>query len=309
MVKKFDFDIWPKAKMSVSDFVGLRSSHRIIEDFFEQRYDGVSAVLMPSGRSALHLILKSLGLSRPDQIWIPQFSSHCVINTVGYVGTPVRDLSGDVKAAVCFHQWGFPKKIPTSATVIEDSVDSLITSSAGLFPNDGRFEVLSLTKIFGAIAGGIILCQNKGDAEELRRARVSKGGPGWPHFALGLLGRFNATSHAYWSTVEPLNRYTPLPMINSIWTAIQSMDRIIEDRRKKIAYLQKTFGAPIAPLGESRLPVCWPVDLEDNRLMVNLPRSAARFMLPARGEDELRQVFLIPINHQVSLSLIETVLR
>lgn len=306
MTEPFNHDLWPKARFSLWDLARPKSSIAEIEEFFSDRYGGTPAVLAPSGRSALNLGLSYLGLSRPDEVWIPPFSSHCVINAVGYSCTPTTVLDHRLKAAICFHQWGFPKKIETSAPIIEDSVDSLITSTQGLFPNDGRFEILSLSKIFGSICGGIILCQKEKDAHALRRMRECQKGFGNMHFALRVVGQASKTAYSYWNAAEPLNRATPSALTANIWKYLQRLDSIIADRLEKLEYLQDASISLAAPIGKDRLPVCWPVSVKSASFESAMPPEVKRFMLPSSGANELKQVYPIPIHQDVALSSIRS---
>src|SRR3989338_9511020 len=67
--------------------------------------------LFPSGRQALSFSLKQLGMSRPKQVAVPEWSSQCVIAAVGAYATPIgmkQVLANGIKpdAILLYEQWG-----------------------------------------------------------------------------------------------------------------------------------------------------------------------------------------------------------
>jgi len=300
------YDIWPKPKMNLSDLFSVVSLSKYIEEFFEHRYHGAYAVFMPSGRSAITLILQHLGISRRDHVWIPPYSSHCVVNAVGYVGTPSPQKNDSNTVGICFHQWGFVKKLSHNSPIIEDSVVSLITSVGGLFPNDGRFEILSLSKIFASICGGLILCQRAKDAKALRDLRVTRKDLGCSHFLMRLLGQISSKAYSYWSAVEPLNGRTTAGLEANVWRKIGTIDQIIEDRQIKIALLMDSSLKSVEQPSPARLPICWPVDISDTPFGIEQNPSTVRHMLMSGYSQNPRKVYPIPIHQDVPVSHLQT---
>lgn len=145
---------------------------RGIEEIFESRL-GVRAVLVPSARAGLAMILRAHSVDRSRVVHVPQWVSHCLWDVVGrYSNTSVSfEPRPDVVLAV--HKWGVVSRLshPTKALVIEDSVDSLPTSPRSLFPNGGLYELISLPKVFGAFCGGVVLTRDASAAERLRALR------------------------------------------------------------------------------------------------------------------------------------------
>tara|TARA_A100001015_G_scaffold236115_1_gene268146 strand:+ start:1993 stop:2946 length:954 start_codon:yes stop_codon:yes gene_type:complete len=299
-------EIWPKPNFSPAELIAASApSVAAIERFFENTYPNAHAVLMPSGRSSLSLILQHLGLTRPDLVFLPPYSSHCVINAVGYVGTPTPALSNNIKSAICFHQWGYVHKLKTSASIIEDSVDSLITSSAGLFPNDGRFEILSLSKIYGALSGGIILCQNTEDAQNLRKMRDARQQLKFPHFMMRVMGLMNYNAYGYWNTAEPLNGFIARALRANIWKRLEMMGKIIADRQSKISLLEKSSIKTALPLSEGRLPICWAVAKKDLPTSSPLSDEITRHIKMPAETKNMVEVYPIPIHHDIKINQIK----
>jgi putative PLP-dependent aminotransferase (TIGR04422 family) len=138
-----------------------------IEIFFEDLLNA-SVLLMPSGRSAMSLILSLQGINRSDVIFAPKWSSHCVWDILGRYANPTIHLTDDVTAILSVHKWGRIEKLSqlyATPLIIEDSVDSLFLDSTSLFPNGGNYEILSLPKIIGAYSGGILIFKDRSHKE------------------------------------------------------------------------------------------------------------------------------------------------
>ena len=68
-IKKYP--LWPEPQFSLTDLMmGSVPSITEIEKFFEDIYPNTYAVLMPSGRSCISLILQYLEIKRPDLVYI-----------------------------------------------------------------------------------------------------------------------------------------------------------------------------------------------------------------------------------------------
>lgn len=255
-----NYSIWPKPELSFKDFIfKFNISSSTIEEYFVSLYPNSNAVLMPSARSSISAILDLLSLSREDYVWVPPYASHCVLNAISFLATPNPVRSPENKVSLVFHQWGFIHLRQEKGVLIEDSVDSLIPKGGVIFPNDGRFELFSLPKIFSTIMGGIILCQDKKDASELRRIRSRRQELKTIHAIAKLFSQKSNTASIFWENAEALNGNIPYWALNNIFRKITKFDQIIIDRKEKIQTLisQETPIAKTLPL--NRLISCWPL--------------------------------------------------
>lgn len=259
-----NYSIWPKPKLSFKDLVSKKSINiSIIEEYFMSLYPNTNAVLMPSARSGISAILDLLGFSRKDYVWVPPYASHCVLNAVSFRATP-NPTWGDLnKASIIFHQWGFINTNIQTGVLIEDSVDSLIPPGGSVFPNNGRFELLSLPKIFSTVIGGVILCQEVSDAVKLREIRNRRRNLGNIHASVKLLSLRSITASIFWENSEHLNGFSPYWALNDIFRKIKTIDQIVIDRERKIKDLlnDKVSIVKLLPLG--RLISCWPIPNND----------------------------------------------
>jgi len=123
-----------------------------------------SNFIFPSGRQALSFCLKKLGMSRENQVAVPEWSSQCVIAAVGAYATPIATsqvLEHGIQpdAILLYEQWGWPappgciEKVRQEfgCPIILDKVDSPILEST----KDAAAEIWSLSKTLGLSGGGM----------------------------------------------------------------------------------------------------------------------------------------------------------
>lgn len=128
--------------------------------------------IFPSGRQALKYALSQVGLSRSNRIALPEWSSHCVISSVGELATPIPmneviKFNINVKAVLIYEQWGWPIPRSIRTELLEKFKDTIIildrVDSADLdnenrikfYPEVDQIDIISLSKILGLIGGGL----------------------------------------------------------------------------------------------------------------------------------------------------------
>ncbi len=270
-----------------------------IEDYFSFLYPHSCPVLMTSGRACLSAIMDLLGLARADHVLLPPFSSHCVINAISRNTTPTPIMSNNTKATIAIHQWGYISQPNFHGVLIEDSVDSLIPMNGDIFPLDGRFEVLSLSKIFGTLCGGVILCQSSKDANQLKKIRKARRSLGHLHFFFRLMSTKYPSLTLNWYDVECQNGFLPKLAIGDIYSKILKLGEIVEDRTAKIN-LFKSSGISLAKqLPNNRLISCWAIPRSDWPVCVPIGSDSPKHLKVDAKEDGYMKVVPIPIHSQV----------
>ncbi len=131
--------------------------------------------IFASGRQALVQAMQELGLSRVKRVAYPEFSSACVISTIGKVASPiplqaVLDQGESVDAVLLYEQWGWPissqglvdvqQRFPTLILDCVDSPDALWRQSSYL-KDSGFPVVISLSKCLGLVQGGLLWHQQQ----------------------------------------------------------------------------------------------------------------------------------------------------
>ena len=129
--------------------------------------------IFPSGRQALSIALELIGLSRPKRVALPEWSSHCVISSVGKIATPipineVLRLNMNVDAVLLYEQWGWPilekfkddilKKFKNSIIILDrvDSADINNKNRIQFYPDTDQIDLISLSKLLGLPGGGLV---------------------------------------------------------------------------------------------------------------------------------------------------------
>lgn len=165
--------IWPRTQISEASSNG----YKFVEEFFDRYYAPFKTLYFCRGRVAITAILDAIGASRNDLVFIQPFSSYCVQSAVSRVATPLTIHPEESKYQIVYHNFG--KKSIADKTffknvVIEDSVDSLITSNEEeeLFPNEGDYAIFSLAKLIHVPFGSIVVCRTNEAYERLKQNPV-----------------------------------------------------------------------------------------------------------------------------------------
>ena len=135
-----------------------------IEKFFAKKYNAKYAILAPSGRAGINIILRYLRYDRSKIVNIPMWSSSCLFQSIGAVSNvSVKNYNADL--IIIVHKWGRTFKLKSKKNkkqiILDDSADSLPEKNYIPYENNSNFEIISLPKIIGSFSGGIILTKNK----------------------------------------------------------------------------------------------------------------------------------------------------
>lgn len=140
-----------------------------VEDKLSKLY-GKTAILLSSARTGLYLSLASKGLKRTDEIYVPNYLSQCVLNTINKTAFPSHSQTSNTKAILVLHQWGYPQKMDEIIEVakqkeyliIEDCAHSMTSKykrkNIGLLSDAAIF---SFPKLFPTVMGGFLLTNDE----------------------------------------------------------------------------------------------------------------------------------------------------
>jgi putative PLP-dependent aminotransferase (TIGR04422 family) len=250
---------WPSLDSTETPFLDDANPERRaeyvehIESHFESRF-GVEAVLIPSDRAAISMILSANDISRGDSVFAPQWSSHCVWDAISHIGDPSAHTHSDLDAAIAVHKWGKVHEFAgaTEFLTIEDSVDSLFVSDETLFPNGGRYEIISLPKIIGSYTGGIVLCRDSSDAAAISDLRGENVELGRHQSKL----RFQETrgdelGFKSWRHMEHSNRYLDLNAVTNIERCLAHYSKNKETIQDRLAVVRERTSVDV---DDGRLP-------------------------------------------------------
>ena len=191
-------------------------------------------VLCSSGRAALTLALEKSNKSRGDLVGLFPYASHCVIEAVSRITTPLLGptaIHADLR--IVYHQWGYVQEKNLPLNTIEDCVDTLCVPGTELFPGGGCFEIWSLPKILGTTSGGILWCRTEENASQVKKIRDRRGSSFF-QWILRLLSKNNPSIYNYWQGAESVTGRPSLLQTGEIISAIAKWKDFVQDRKKKL---------------------------------------------------------------------------
>ena len=163
-------DVWPRKK-----FFRFRvnfSNPQKIESILKNNFHGGFPVVMSSGRAGIATLIRLF--YKCDSIRIFPYASQCVVESLINSNcaplTPIDKSNLDIS----YNQWGRYNSFLRNSPFLEDSVDSFYPIGSKILRSGARFELWSISKIFGLSYGAIIWCKHQTDAEEIRKERDSK---------------------------------------------------------------------------------------------------------------------------------------
>mgnify|MGYP001422861516 CR=1 FL=1 len=306
-----EVDVWPESKLNISDLFKRRISINQIEIFFKDLYKTEYILYFSSGRSSIVNILKSLDLKREDFISTGFFANSCIFRTVGHISTPTPSNFNKIfNCSLVYHQWGYPTKTSFKNLIIEDSVDSIIIDKKGLFLNNGSFEILSLSKLFGFFSGAIVIAKNKNLYEKLKKTRNENKFSN-TNFFLSLLSKLNKNYYQIWGHSQTLGGLES-QMMNLFMPRVNfNFNELIYDRKQKINIL-----LPLVPswlqFDNFRLPTLIPIEY-NQKILQKLSNN--NISLPIRHFNKGQvyenwnkiKVFCLPIHQGVSINKIREI--
>ena len=265
MISNKSYFLWPDPKTPKLGDVFHRTSAHDIEKILRSYWPHTFPVLFSSARSGLTAILQHLGMSRPDLVWCPPYSSHCLFESIARIATPITEQSDKVQTALIYHQWGFScsHQWPNSVTIIEDSVDTLFLPNADIFSARGRFAFQSLPKVYGCVCGGVVFCRNDKDAQALKKIRNQRDFSRVQTLLRMLSPRSNAI-YAYWHGTESLRGGLPNTALYQILRMVNMLPKLIQGRLDFLSELSPSLAEHAKKTGRipSNLPIVVTPEIE-----------------------------------------------
>lgn len=296
--------LWPKRKV----LRGLLSAPRFvrvatIEDSLKKMFPAGAPVLCSSGRAALVLALIESEASRGDFVGVFHFASHCVLDAIGRIATPLSGPTAPAAALrIVYHQWGYVQEIDLRANTIEDCVDTLCVPGAALFPGGGRFEIWSLPKILGTTSGGVLWCRDETTAERIRLLRDERGG-GLFQWIIRLLAERSPRTYLYWQGAEGDSGRVSRLQTGDIFSAVLRWEAVVSDRRKKLNTVWP-LAVEWLQVPSDRLPPVVPIPNALTETTIRALGISSGFRrierLERNGNRSLQMVLPIPIHQDVT---------
>lgn len=260
--------LWPGHKTQYARyFLGAKISTTDIEDTLNTLFPDAVAVLFSSARAGLSATLQLLTMSRPDIIWCPPYSSHCVLESIARLATPSTTDISRANVALIYHQWGFVHRhdVQADTIVIEDAVDSFFLPGTNPFASSGRFVLWSLPKVIGSTWGGVVFCRNNDDAEKLRTIRDQRNGIHKVQAMLRIISEHSSVAAHYWHGNESMSGRLPDFALRQIKECLDNIPLIARQRYRILEIVQAIKNYPTLTAGRlpSNIPLKLPVQAED----------------------------------------------
>ena len=302
-MKNKGYFLWPNVRLKASNFFGSCSSEKL-EELFRNMFPSGYPVLCSSGRVALYIAVIESKLVREDKIKLFPYASHCVINTISRLTTPISH-EFESPNEIIYHQWGinYTKKCKP---IIEDSVDSLYERQTPLFNSGANYEIWSLSKILGISSGGIIWCKNKSDAIRIKNKMKSEKYV-FISWILKLLSFKSNIFYEYWEGTEYGYKGLSLFQRNEIYNSIKLWDKLVKDRKQKLRLFIKNSilkGQKI----RGRLPCCLPILTKLTEEEIEKMGFSVGLRHYYDGKT-LKKVFPLPIHQEVDSIFLSNVVK
>jgi putative PLP-dependent aminotransferase (TIGR04422 family) len=234
--------MWPRPRLpSWLDMTARHASAERIEAQLDRLFPAAHAVLFSSARAGLARTLQLLALRRPDLLWVPPFSSHCVFEAVALSCTPTTLQAGAeaAAAALVYHQWGHVHReaFASGVPIIEDAVDTLLVPGTSPFATRANFALWSLPKVLATYGGGVVFCRRASDAEALRGLRAARRSS-WRQARLRHRAARDPLASAWWNGAEAQQGGLVAPLRGQVLRQLEALPALVDDR---CAVLQALF--------------------------------------------------------------------
>lgn len=232
-IRMKSYFLWPEHREQYAKYLfGASICAADIEATLETFFPEAVPVLFSSARAGLSAALQLLNISRPDIVWCPPYSSHCVLESIARFATPSTTDIFNAKVALIYHQWGFVHRheLQSDVTVIEDAVDTFFLPKTNPFASNGRFVLWSLPKVIATTWGGVVFCRNDEDAKILRAIRAERSELQRFQALLRMVSDRSVIAGKYWHGSESMNGGLPDFALRQIQASLLYLPAIAQHR-------------------------------------------------------------------------------
>ena len=303
MKTSFSHFLWPKVKFNLYNIFGVYQ-YEHIEKKFNQMFPSGYPVLCSSGRVALYIAINEYNLARENRINLFPYASHCVINSIARLTSPVPYTEND-KTDIIYHQWGITHEV-NHVPLIEDSVDSLYELNTPLFCQGANFEIWSLPKILGTSSGGILWCKKESDAERIRKRMNHTKGITFS-WLLRIMSYKYSLFYNLWEGTEKGYKGVSRIQRNEIYFKINSWCQLVKNRKEKLRLFKK-YSILKDKEFKGRLPSCLPIKSKLNKeqlSVLGLATDKRHFL----HNNNLIKVLPLPIHQDVDISFLKKIIN
>lgn len=294
-------DLWPIS--SSQPFIFRKNKNYTIEEFenYLRKIYGYKAypLFVSSARNAINICLQSLDYNKTSNINLFPYASKCIRNKINKI-TNISN-SENIRS-ITHHYCGIVNTSRRNNTIIEDSVDTLMSVEGNFFKSNGIYEIWSLNKIFGSIGGAIIWCKEKEYFEKTKNIRDSFTKYKNLNIIFKLLFYKQPAIYQFYMSNE-INSYASPDWSSSYYKSyFDNINQIISSRKKNL----NLFKDIVSPnfINDTRFPSI--IAIDNSKLIVKILEKydfmyKHRHIEIEKNENkQLLKILPIPIHQQVS---------
>ena len=236
-------DFWTKPKLNLLNIFSTNSTEEIEDYISEQLFPGTYPVIFSSARVGIKCILNTLGISRGSNVLIPRFGSHCLWNSIGSIANPTSVESEKISAVVSYkkeYSQYASKHKQFEGEIIYDSVDTFFLMNCNILEDGENYKIISLPKIIGSIAGGVVFCKTLEQKKSLLAIRKNQQ-KGYIVPLFRGLAFFIPKVYKHWSYLEPSGGRLIWFFRSNIYQSLKKYSTYQESRLSIINFLDIPF--------------------------------------------------------------------
>ena len=249
----------------------------MVDDF------GLKLIPFSCARSATVVGLKSLGLTRLEEMLIPSYLGQCVLSALSKCTFPSLTLSDRTKAIMVFHQFGFPQNIDEIKTLANDKKLFILNNCAhSLYPTKENhltsdlvdFSVVSFSKFFPCALGWGAATQNADLSSKM--SELSSQASDWSSTALRTMRDYysgNIKKENISFEINALYGYLPdayaFPeeILHSLPTSSEAIQNDIKHRKGIWELAKNAIGDSLPSASSDFIPFAVPLLAEETKLI------------------------------------------
>lgn len=279
-----------------------------IEKYIQSIYPQTYPVLFPSARSIMYFMCLYKGFSRHQFVFLPPYSSHCVLSAIARRATPTVNPSHAI-ASFCYYQWGLKFDFSVHQNIIKDRADSFITPQYSFFEDHCEFEFISCPKVLNTSRGAILFCKNKIDAENIKELIRNQPNIPTTMYLIKKLKKYVPFFETIYSSLEETATRLSIFDIFEISSAFKNFSKILKIRFDNFYLVSNHFKGNYFENGI--LPTAVPLPSTEINIQVLKDHGVSteqRMILVDSLNYKFEKVLPLPVHQDVSISKLKSIL-
>lgn len=273
-----------------------------IEKFFSEKYKTKYAILFPSGRAAINVILRHHQYDRSKIVNIPLWTSSCLLHSL----TAITNVSVKNRKADCIivvHKWGNTYTLKNNSKtkkqlIIDDSADCFPGKIYKPFENNSHYEILSLPKLIGSFCGGIILTNKTKFYLYCKKQQIKNKILGKAQSERKYKSTFKDQTNFDWRFYESLNTSVDFNSVENIFNCLSNYDLNLNTIIRRQNLIKKYFKNMM--IDKKRIGPCLIFDKKKFNKFKSLLESKHYDFTHKALKEKYRECLIFPIHFGIS---------